>query len=68
MCVNEEALLVSEAQAFGPPRFHVIAEHNYHGGAGWAIFDRAQCRIDGGWFADRAAAEQTAAVLNRRAP
>jgi hypothetical protein len=66
---NETMLLLNEAQASGPPpRYLVVPEHNQHGGPGWAIFDRHRRRLDGGWFADSAAAERTAAVLNRRDP
>jgi len=66
VAMNEQALLRTEAEAFGPPRFRVVREHNPHGGPGWAIYDLVERSLDGGWFADRAAADQTAAVLNRR--
>jgi len=46
-------------------RFYVVAERNHHAGDGWAIFDREQQRVTGGWFADRIAAERTAVVLNQ---
>jgi len=46
-------------------RYHVIPEYNHHGGTGWAIFDRERQRVDGGWFADRIAAERTADTLNQ---
>lgn len=46
------------------PRFAVVSEHDHHGGSGWALFDRDEQRISGGWFADRVAAERTAETLN----
>ena len=67
VAVNEVVMLLPTAQATGPPRYSVVAEHDPHGGAGWSIYDREQKRIHGGWFADRSAADQTAAVLNRNA-
>jgi hypothetical protein len=56
--VAEEAL-----EADPEPRYSVIPEFNFHGGAGWAVFDRVRQAPTGGWFADRIAAERTAAVL-----
>jgi hypothetical protein len=50
--------------AWTGPRFGVVAEHNHHGGWGWAIVDRESRTITGGWFLDRVAAERTAEVLN----
>ena len=63
--INEVAISLSEAQTGGPPRYSVVPEHNQHGGDGWTLFDRERARTEGGWFADRIAAEQTAAVMNR---
>lgn len=64
VAVNEVAMLLSKAESAGPPRYSVVPEHNHHGGSGWAIFDREHQRVEGGWFADRVAAERTADTLN----
>ena len=49
-------------------RYGVVSEHDQHGGWGWAVIDRFQRRVTGGWFADRIAAERTAETLNDQPP